>query len=276
MPSRTWLVVGAVLIAWSSALGAQERVLEGRMVAAGSGRPVSNAAVRPVGGGPGSCTREDGSFAVVIPAGDAWLELAVPGWVGRVPVSATASEVRLELDPRVVPIAPLVVTAGGEQKMREGASRAELRPASGGNTATDMRSLLQGRIPGATVIAGSGATGSGFRLLLRGLSSIVGSNEPLVVIDGVVTAGGATTSPSAGGRATGLASLVQTASPGGLQDLSPDDVERIEVLRGPAASALYGSLGMHGVVLVTTRHGRLARSVPDDGSRPRCPGWPKP
>ncbi len=276
MASRSWLLAGAVLIAWSSALGAQERVLQGRMVATGSGLPVANAAVRPVGGGPGSCTGEDGSFAVVIPPGDVWLELAVPGWVGRVPVSAAASEVRLELDPHVVPIAPLVVTVGDRREWREGASRGELRPPPGGNTASDMRSMLQGRIPGATVISGSGATGSGFRLLLRGLSSIVGSTEPLVVVDGVVTAGGGIASPSPGSRATGLAALGQTASPGGLQDLSPDDVERIEVLRGPAASSLYGSLGMHGVVLVTTKHGRPSQSVPDDGSRPRCPGWPKP
>ena len=267
MRSRSWFFAAAVLVLWSSALAGQDRLLRGRIVARGSGAPLANAAVRPVGGGAGSCTADDGSFAVVLPAGPAWLELAVPGWVGRVPVSGDASEVTLEMDPRVIPIAPLVVAARRGESMREGASRGELRPGSGENIAPDVRSMLQGRIPGAMVLTGSGSTGSGFRLILRGLSSITGSNEPLVVVDGVVM--GSRLAPVNAPFDAGV-----TFSPGGLQDLNPDDIDRIEILRGPAASSLYGSLGMHGVVLVTTKRGRPAPRATDESVRPRCPGWP--
>jgi len=257
---------GAVLVlAAAHGVTAQDRLLRGRMVARGNGAAVRNAAVRPVGGGAGACTSDDGSFAVVVPTGTAWLELAVPGWVGRVPVSEDADEVTLEMDPRVVPIEPLIVEVP-RSGAHEGAVHAEIRPGKEQAAAADMRSLLQGRVPGAMVVTSSGTIGSGFRLILRGLSSITGSNEPLVVVDGVIM----------GSRGPDIFGSTITASPGGLQELNPDDIDRIEILKGPAASTLYGSMGMHGVVLVTTKHGRRAVDAPDeDAGKPRCPGWPK-
>lgn len=103
--------------------------------------------------------------------------------------------------------------------------------------------LIRGAFPGVKVVQGSGAPGDRLSIQLRGPSSISGTQEPLVVLDGVITSGG-------------------------LEDLDPYDVERIEVLKGSAAAALYGARGHSGVIEITTKRPTVSvarcflRSVP--------------
>lgn len=241
---------------------AQQRILRGKIVSSETHKPLENAAIRGAGMASGACTAADGSFELSLPPEVTWLELAVPGWSGGIPLAADAEEVTLELDPQVIPLAPLLVAARREHR-EEGSSRGELRPAESG--AMDMRSALEGRVVGGQVLVSSGVAGNGFRLVLRGLSSITGSNEPLVIVDGIVMGNPRDFSGTRG--------FGDPGSTGGLQDLNPDDIERIEILRGPAAAARYGSFAAHGVVLVTTKHGRPMPRQADEGPLLRCAGW---
>jgi TonB-dependent SusC/RagA subfamily outer membrane receptor len=92
-----------------------------------------------------------------------------------------------------------------------------------------VEELLEGRMPGVDVVR----QGGGFRVLIRGMGSITGNSEPLYVVDG----------------------LPLTSGPGGMLGISPNDVARIDVLKDAGSTAIYGSRGANGVILITTRRG---------------------
>ena len=109
--------------------------------------------------------------------------------------------------------------------------------------------LLQGRASGVQVIQNSAAPGSGISVKIRGTSSLRGNNEPLYVIDGIIiSSAGEDTLPTGGGN-TGQ----QTQN--GLNGINPRDIESIQVLKDASATAIYGSRGANGVVLITTKKG---------------------
>jgi TonB-dependent SusC/RagA subfamily outer membrane receptor len=109
----------------------------------------------------------------------------------------------------------------------------------------DLSDILSSRIPGVTVRRSSGTTGSGARIRIRGTGSLFRRSDPLLVIDGVRVDGATISSTlDVGGQ-----------HPSRIDDIAPDDIARIEVLRGPASAMLYGADGANGVILVTTRRG---------------------
>src|SRR6185503_13162427 len=116
---------------------------------------------------------------------------------------------------------------------------------------------LQGKIPGALITTANGQPGGAVTIRLRGNNSILGTAEPLVVVDGVIV----------DNATDALLSLSSNNTRGGsamsnrLSDISPDDVERIEVLRGAAAAALYGSRAKNGVIQVFTKRGQQGAPV---------------
>ena len=100
----------------------------------------------------------------------------------------------------------------------------------------DATGALQGNVPGAVVIKNVGKPGSGYSINIRGISSFGGSNAPLFVIDGIPTSSG-------------------------LNDLNPGDIEKIDILKDASATAIYGSRGAKGVVIVTTKRGKAGRTT---------------
>lgn len=100
----------------------------------------------------------------------------------------------------------------------------------------DATGALQGNVPGAEVIKNVGKPGSGYSINIRGISSFGGSNSPLFVIDGIPTTSG-------------------------LNDLNPEDIEKIDILKDASATAIYGSRGAKGVVIVTTKRGKAGRTT---------------
>ncbi len=108
---------------------------------------------------------------------------------------------------------------------------------------------LQGRIPGMVGLASSGVTGEGSRIRIRGSSSLSQSNEPIVFVDGIRVDGG--------GGFGGSVSDGGSASPSRLDDINPESIDRIEVLKGAAAATLYGTEASNGVIQVFTKNGRV-------------------
>ena len=126
---------------------------------------------------------------------------------------------------------------------------------------TNVTQLLSARVPGVVVTEGSGVTGTANRILIRGAASISLSNQPLVFIDGVRVDGGFRALMNVSG--SGAASSGQ--APSTLNDLNPDDIETIEVVKGPAAATLYGADASAGVIQVITKKGRVgSRSFTQD------------
>jgi TonB-linked SusC/RagA family outer membrane protein len=114
---------------------------------------------------------------------------------------------------------------------------------------TSLTDVLNARVPGAQVIMNGGYTGSSPRIRIRGVSSITGSNDPLIIIDGVRVENSVAI----------IAGYGQTS--GRLNDLNPEEIESLEVVKGPSAATLYGTDAANGVIVVTTKRGRAGRPV---------------
>lgn len=116
---------------------------------------------------------------------------------------------------------------------------------------SNIISVLAGRVPGLSVFQNSGAPGTGFDIQLRGINSIANGTDPLIVIDGIPYPSQTLTGPIGGGAGT-------SASP--LNTLNPADVESVEILKDADATAIYGSRGANGVILITTSRGKAGKT----------------
>src|SRR5690606_29374200 len=151
-----------------------------------------------------------------------------------------------------VELGAVIVTATGtEQSVREIGSAVGVIEVDNVEPApvTSFSDLTQGRSAGVTVMQSSGTTGTGSRIRIRGSNSMSLSNSPLLVIDGVRVDAAVSGDMSLGFGVGGQ-------SPSRLNDLNPEDIESIEILKGPSASSLYGTAAANGVIQVTTRRGR--------------------
>ena len=149
----------------------------------------------------------------------------------------------------------IVTTATGEQrKLEVGNVVTTIDAAKITETApiTEFSNLLSGRAAGVQVLKSSGTTGEGTRIRIRGSNSISLSNEPLYYLDGVrLESAASSTTLNVGGFSDGSSNQ----SPSRINDIDPDDIESIEIVKGPAAATLYGIQASNGVVRITTKHG---------------------
>jgi len=145
---------------------------------------------------------------------------------------------------------PVVVSYSGIPKERKKAPYA-ITSIKGteveSNGEPDLLRNIAGKVPGARIIATSGASGAGTNMIIRGQSSITGNNQPLIVVDGVPFNNSTNAIGGLGGGG------VMTTNR--LLDLDPNNIARVEVLKGLSASVLYGQLGRNGVILITTKTG---------------------
>ncbi|SFK65819.1 SusC/RagA family TonB-linked outer membrane protein [Proteiniphilum acetatigenes] len=216
-----------------------------------AGDPVIGATIQVKGTSQGTVTDVDGNFNLSAPAGGTLVVSYVGMRTEEVPVS---TNVRVVLASDTELLDELVVTALGISRDKKALGYAvsevageEMIRARGG--LSNPVNALQGKVAGLQISSGSGSMGGSSKILIRGVSSISGNNQPLFVIDGVPVEGtdynSTNTQRGAGGYDYG--NLVQ--------DINPDDIENISVLKGAAASALYGSRANNGVIMITTKKG---------------------
>ena len=173
---------------------------------------------------------------------------------GRVDVNVTLSSQAVSLEQVVV-----TGTAGNQERRAQAAVVSTIDAAEiiAKAPVLDVNELLYARTPGVSMTKGSGTSGANTRIDIRGQASISLSNYPLVFIDGVrVVAGPRSVVAAPGGTTAGAGGQQLSA----LNDLNPDDIESIEIVKGPAASTLYGSDASAGVIQVLTKKGRLGTS----------------
>ncbi|HEX6307069.1 MAG TPA: SusC/RagA family TonB-linked outer membrane protein [Longimicrobiales bacterium] len=247
----------AILLSAGPLAAQQTYTITGRVLAGGSGTAIQGAQISLRGTGGGGMTNNTGtySFAVSTAPGEYTLEIA---FIGRETVTQTVmlgddSTVRvpdvtlreraLELDAVVVTgtAAPTARRAIGNAVSTVNATELQSTPA------TTIDQALQGRVSGALITSNTGTPGGGVSIRLRGTSSIVGGAEPLYIVDGVVIDNNADQQLNLGYRSN---------TSNRLADLDPNDIERIEILKGAAAAALYGSRANNGVVQIFTRRGQ--------------------
>jgi len=244
---------------------AQTREVTGT-VTDSSGNPLVGASINVRGARGGTSAGPDGRFRLVVSA-NATLVVSAVGFLPQdVPVGGqTSVAVQLMRDNRNMN--EVVVTALGIRREKRSLTNAtqtisadELNKSGTGNPLGE----LEGKASGLTVIQSTGDPGGGTYIRLRGSTSITGSNQPLLVVDGVPIDNSINnfdaTAPS-GNNASGAAGNV----PGGQQatnrgnDINPNDIESISVLKGPAATALYGIQAASGAIIITTKKGGAGR-----------------
>lgn len=117
---------------------------------------------------------------------------------------------------------------------------------------------IYGKVTGANIVQSSGAPGGGIAIRLRGVSSITGQNQPLFIVDGVYLSNAEI--PSGLRNASGANSASEENASNRIADLNPDDIESLEILKGPSAAAIYGTRANAGVVIITTKRGKEGRT----------------
>ncbi len=220
----------------------------------GNGRPVPNARVTVVGTGIMVPTRDDGSYVIRgAPAGAQEVRALALGHVTQklsvtVPAGGSAT-LDFTLAVTAIQLEQVVTTATGTQlKTEVGSDIPRLNAVQTVETkpVTNITDLLNARAPGVEVLAGT-MTGTGQRIRIRGVNSLSLSNDPIVLIDGIRME-----------SATGSSSIgIGGSNPSRLSDIDPNQIESVEIVKGPSASTLYGTDAANGVIVITTKRGRV-------------------
>jgi len=264
---RIWSVVISLvlLVLVSASAFAQTRRVSGRVTVEGSGEPLSAASISVVGTSLGTYTDDQGRYSLNVPDGPATLRVRRIGYTLKtVAVPAGATEFDIGLTRDVLQLETQVITGTATTVSSVNAANA-VTVISGEKLnrapAQTIDYALQGKIPGAIVTQNSGAPGGGVQVQLRGVSTINASFLPLYVIDGVIIdnssiANGinAVTQAAGGNFASSQDQRVNRTA-----DINPNDIESIQVLKGPSASSIYGSRGTNGVIIITTKQGQVGK-----------------
>ena len=240
------------------ALEAQVSSLTGIVTDARTGDPLTGATVEVPEANRGVLTNVDGRYTVAnLAPGTYTVRVTFIGYaVGEQTVTVGAGEQRADFQLAFDPIQldALVVTA--QQIERQAREVAYSVSTIEGDDLTKVRetnfvNALSGKSPGVNVVQQSGDIGASTRIVIRGVSSLGGNNQPLFVVDGVPISNSNIVIGDANQRINGAIDVGNRGA-----DLSSDDIETVTVLRGAAAAALYGQRAKDGVILVTTKRGR--------------------
>lgn len=226
------------LFALLGQVAAQSRTITGKVTGAGDGAPLPGVSVVVKGTTTGTATNADGSFSVSVPDNANTLVFRYIGYMTKeVAVGSSAAlDVVLDLDNQQ--LAEVVITTGYGSSTKEsftGTAKVVTAEKLERKNVPNISQALAGEVAGVRVINTSGQPGSVATIRIRGLGSVNGNRDPLYVVDGVPFSGG-------------------------LNSINPADIESTTVLKDAAATAIYGSRGANGVVLITTKSGRNQKS----------------
>ena len=231
----------------------------GRVTDRVSGQPVSDVRVQIVGTQRGALTRTNGTYRIGgVPNGTYTVRASRIGYAAATaPATVSANgeataNFTLSVAENVLDKVTVSGATGGTARAREvGASVSRIDSTTFNVAAvTNLSQVLSARTPGVSVQAGGGTIGVANRIRLRGPTSINLSNDPLLVIDGLVSTN----------NTNNLSFGVGGASTSRLDDINPQDIEDIQVLKGAAATALYGTGAANGVIQITTKRGKAGKS----------------
>jgi len=250
-----------------AAVSRQTRVITGKVIDTRSGSPLGAVQVAVKTTLSGTHTKDDGTFSLSIPSGATTLVFRRIGYkqLEKV-VPPDVNVVNAGLDQDVLKLEEQVVTGQATGVSKQNLANAVSTVSADQVAAVQSQSVeqaLQGKVAGADISANSGAPGGGMQVRLRGVSSIIGSNDPLYVVDGVIISNAAVASGAnaitKAASSTAISSNEDNAT-NRLADLDPNDIENIEFLKGASASAIYGSKAANGVVIITTKRGHAGRT----------------
>lgn len=246
-----------LLIFVPTLLLAQETIT-GKVVVEGTGQGAPFMNVIEEGTNNGTSSDIDGNFSITVNSLPVNLKVFALGFAEKIVPVATAGNITIQVAESTESLEEVVVTGLGSSIKRANLANAVSTVSAEelvGNTGqTTVDGALYGKVTGVNITSSSGAPGGGFALRLRGVSSINGNNQPLVIVDGVYINN--VEIPSGLRFASGGNRGNEENSGNRLADLDPNDIENIEVLKGSSAAAIYGQRGNAGVIIITTKRGK--------------------
>lgn len=238
-----------------------QRTISGKVIDKKDGSPLVGVSVVVKGGGAATQTDADGNFTLTNVPADGRIVFTIISYGAyetRVP-SGNTLNVTLEEDTRQ--LNEVIVTANAVKREAKSLGYSTTTINNAELTKGKDRSVLnslQGKVAGVQITSTSGGVGSSTRIVFRGGTSITGNNQALIVVDGIPIDNSQTESgdPNVVGNVTnqGLNNQVDAGNRG--NDINPEDVESVTLLKGPAAAALYGTRAANGALIITTKNGK--------------------
>jgi TonB-linked SusC/RagA family outer membrane protein len=217
------------------------------------GDPLAGVSIVLKGTTVGTTTDANGTYTLTLPDGTGILQFSFIGFATQEVAVGNQTTINISLLPDVTSLSEIVVTALGISREERSLGYATQEVDGEKLTFTKEQNVLgslAGKVAGVQVVGSSGASMGGTqKIKIRGVNSITGGDQPLIVVDGTPISN-ANYSGSAGVDLGNLS-----------QDVNPEDIESVNVLKGPAASALYGIRGQYGVIMITTKKGAKAKKV---------------
>jgi outer membrane receptor protein involved in Fe transport len=262
----TWLFALLLSLGVAGAAEAQQLGrISGSVVDATSGAPLGEVQVYLPGSNLGGLTRQDGRVLILnVPVGAHEVRAERIGMTPssqQVTVTADGTvTIEFRLETQALGLDEIVVTgtAGAARRREVGNAISQINLAQLPERPIDAAAMLQAAAPGVELTLSGGETGNGSRIRLRGANSVEMSGDPIIYIDGIRMMNSVfpnNTSPEY------RASRGSNNQPSALQQINPNDIERIEIIKGSAATTLYGTEASSGVIQVFTKRGAAGRPV---------------
>lgn len=243
-----------IIVSLLTALTVSAQALKGRVTDSRTGEPVTGAVVALKGvtakAATGTVTDFDGRFQIVINKVPAQVKVSFAGYKDEeIDIyEVTADEVEVALTENFNLVQGVVVTALGKEKSvdKTGTTQSVIAPEKIVNAGTaTLINALAGKASGVKISSPNGEPGMGSNIIIRGANTFIGDSQPLIILDGT---------PISNDN-SGTTSVAQQSH---LNDLNPQDIESLQVLKGASAAALWGSRAANGVIVITTKNGARA------------------
>ncbi len=231
----------------------QEHIVAGKIISVEDNQGVPGVNVIIKGTSQGTVSDANGRYSINVPSSESVLVFSSIGFTTSEMVVGSQSTIDVSLALDVTALSEVIVTGYGTQEKRDvTASISSIKGDALVRIANpNTLEAMKGQIAGVDVLQSNGRPGTNPTVTIRGRRSINASNDPLFVIDGV---------PMTSGTSTGTDGVVSTSGSNPLNDFNPSDIASMEVLKDAAATAIYGSRGANGVVLITTKRGKSGKT----------------
>ena len=248
---KNYLLVCFLWLFSCGILVAQERTVTGTVTDGESGETLPGASVVVKGTTTGTITGVNGDYSINVTDGSV-LVISFVGYATQEVTVGSRSVIDVTLATDVEQLGEVVVIGYGETSIKDatGAVTAVSAKDFNGGVIGSPEQLIQGKAAGVRITGTSGAPGAGVNIQIRGSNSVTSNNNPLFVVDGVPLGGGNT---SNSGTNVGFGSATPRNP---LNFINPNDIQSMSILKDASATAIYGSRGANGVVIITTKSGR--------------------
>ncbi len=234
-------------------VSAQDRTISGKVTSLDDNTALPGVSVSIKGTTRGSTTAADGTYKISVPT-NATLTFSFVGFTSQNISVGSQTVINVKLSSNIEELSEVVVTALGIEKSKRELNYAT-QTVKGGDIAQkgepNVLNALQGKIAGVQIVGASGEAGASTNINIRGITSFTGSNQPLFVVDGIPISNDL---DRTNGGPNGTLGGPQSSNRA--LDIAPENIESIDVLKGPAAAALYGSRAASGAIIITTKAGK--------------------